>query len=251
MEEIWKDVIGYEGLYKVNQWGEIWSEYTHKKLKYSLSNDGYKQYNLYKNKKAFIMMAHKAVAMAFIPNPLCLPVINHKDENKLNCFYENLEWCTHSYNNSYNDKGKKSMRAYCKTVYQYDKNGELVNIFYSVREASCSIKCSSGNMTACCKNQEAHDKTVLTVKGFVFSFAELTKVEVIERFKRSKNNQGIFLKRRSKQVQQLTLDGSFIQSYNCCREAERATGFPSTQISRAARGYKKGHTCHGYKWRYI
>ena len=32
-KEIWKDVVGFEGLYKVNQWGDIWSEYTHKKLK--------------------------------------------------------------------------------------------------------------------------------------------------------------------------------------------------------------------------
>ena len=68
-QEIWKDIPGFEKLYQVNQWGDIYSLYTNKKLKYSISNNGYKQYNLHKNKKAYIMTAHKAVALAFIPNP--------------------------------------------------------------------------------------------------------------------------------------------------------------------------------------
>lgn len=41
---------------------------------------------------------HRLVAEAFIPNPLNLPCINHKDWNKLNCHKDNLEWCTHSEN---------------------------------------------------------------------------------------------------------------------------------------------------------
>lgn len=53
-KEIWKDIPGYEGLYQVNQWGDIYSLYTHKKLKWSLHKDGYKQYNLHKNKKSYI-----------------------------------------------------------------------------------------------------------------------------------------------------------------------------------------------------
>ena len=72
-KEIWKDIPGYEGLYQVNQWGDIYSLYTHKKLKWSLHKDGYKQYNLHKNKKSYIMTAHRSVALAFIPNPDNLP----------------------------------------------------------------------------------------------------------------------------------------------------------------------------------
>lgn len=101
-KEIWKDIPGYEGLYQVNQWGDIYSLYTHKKLKWSLHKDGYKQYNLHKNKKSYIMTAHRSVALAFIPNPDNLPLVNHKDENKLNCYVGNLEWCTESYNIKYN-----------------------------------------------------------------------------------------------------------------------------------------------------
>ena len=251
MKEIWKDVVGYEGLYKVNQWGEIWSEYSHKKLKYSISSDGYKQYNLHKNKKAFIMTAHKAVALAFVPNPNNLPVVNHKDENKLNCFYENLEWCSVSYNNSYNNKAKKAMLPYSKTIYQYDKNGVLINTYHSTKEAVRNIGCNYDVLAACCKKKKLHGKNVRTVKGYIFSYCEMSKEEVIEHFKVTKNNQGRFLKEKSKQVQQLTTDDFVVQSYPSCCDAERETGFSRTQISRAARGYEKGYVCHGYKWRYI
>ena len=71
-------------------------------MKWSLHKDGYKQYNLHKNKKSYIMTAHRSVALAFIPNPDNLPLVNHKDENKLNCYVGNLEWCTESYNIKYN-----------------------------------------------------------------------------------------------------------------------------------------------------
>lgn len=50
-QEIWKDIPGYEGLYQVNQWGDIYSLYSNKKLKWSLYKDGYKIYNLHKKQK--------------------------------------------------------------------------------------------------------------------------------------------------------------------------------------------------------
>ena len=132
-KEIWKDIPGYEGLYQVNQWGDIYSLYTNKKLKWSLHKDGYKQYNLHKNKKAYIMMAHKAVALAFIPNPKNLPAVNHKDEDKSNCYFENLEWCDIAYNNTYNNRHKKiqekELVKYGKEFYVYDSNLNLLGKF--------------------------------------------------------------------------------------------------------------------------
>lgn len=115
-KEIWKDIPEYEGLYQVNQWGDIYSLYTHKKLKWSLHKDGYKQYNLHKNKKSYIMTAHRSVALAFIPNPDNLPLVNHKDENKLNCYVGNLEWC-----GNHNDRGRPIMR-FVLTPKKFDYN---------------------------------------------------------------------------------------------------------------------------------
>lgn len=111
MEEIWKDVPEYEGLYQVNQFGDVFSFHTNKKLKWSLSSDGYKRYIFYKNGKKKCVLAHKLVALAFIPNPENLPLVNHKDENKLNNKAENLEWCTYSYNNTYGEHMSKKSRT--------------------------------------------------------------------------------------------------------------------------------------------
>lgn len=163
MEEIWKDIEGFEGLYKVNEYGEIFSFYTNKILKYSISNDGYKQYNLHKNKKAYIMTAHKAVAKAFIPNPNNFPLINHKDEDKRNCYYDNLEWCDYKYNNSYNNKqekiSKKQLNDYGKEFYLYDINLNFLGKFKGTRKFARENNLSSGNFSTCLnKNNNGKNK---------------------------------------------------------------------------------------------
>lgn len=178
MDVIWKDIPGYEGLYKVNQWGDIYSLYTNKVLKYSFSNDGYKQYNLSKNGKSHIMTAHKAVALAFIPNPKNLPVINHKDEDKENCYYENLEWCTHSYNITYNNLHIRVTEKNSNTTFQYDRGGCLVKTYVSAKAAARENDFSDGCICSCC-NGKLH-----IYKNFVWSYCELTKEEVIARFEK-------------------------------------------------------------------
>lgn len=110
MEEIWKDIIGYEGYYKVSNMGRILS--LHKKSKISRFEKsilkpgrqatGYLTVVLYKDgakKKSFLV--HRLVAEAFIPNPNNYEMINHIDECKTNNCVDNLEWCDVRYNNNY------------------------------------------------------------------------------------------------------------------------------------------------------
>lgn len=99
MEEIWKDIAGYEGLYKVSNKGRVYNLkferfMGHISNKYMCVRLG--KYGKQKNYKV-----HRLVAQAFIPNPDNLPFINHKDENKLNNCVDNLEWCTREYNVNY------------------------------------------------------------------------------------------------------------------------------------------------------
>lgn len=62
------------------------------------SRDGYYKVNLYTNGHSTSKRVNRLVAEAFIPNPNNKPDVNHKDGNKLNNSYENLEWATRSEN---------------------------------------------------------------------------------------------------------------------------------------------------------
>lgn len=113
-EEIWKPVLGYEGLYEVSSYGRVksvdryvkacYEKYRlHKGKVLSPAKDryGYLSVVLSYNGKHKTITVHILVAQAFIPNPDDLPIINHKDEDKTNNRVENLEWCTAKYNMNY------------------------------------------------------------------------------------------------------------------------------------------------------
>lgn len=105
MVEEWKDVLGYEGLYKISNYGNIISFKRYpsgKLLKPSVDKDGYLQIGIRDEKyhrKWFRI--HRLVAIAFIPNPLELLKINHKDGDVQNNYVDNLEWCDDTWNNKY------------------------------------------------------------------------------------------------------------------------------------------------------
>ena len=110
MEE-WKDIKGYEGIYQISNKGRVKSlNYRHTGKEGILSlnkRNGYFFIWLYKKgekRKPFDI--HRLVAEHFILNPDNLPVVNHKDENKLNNNVENLEWCTQEYNVNYSHNKK-------------------------------------------------------------------------------------------------------------------------------------------------
>lgn len=114
--EVWKDLIGFEGLYEVSNLGRVRSVdrdvtrtykmmgvwYTDTKklkgriLKHQLSKEGYHNVSIRdKNRVGHVVRVNRAVAMAFIPNPEGKKFVNHIDHNKDNNSVDNLEWCTH------------------------------------------------------------------------------------------------------------------------------------------------------------
>ena len=118
--EIWKDVVGYEGLYKVSNKGNVhsvarkdsmgrkWGGVT---LRPSHNNTGgYLSVDLYKNGTRKKKRVHRLVAEVFIPNPNNYSEINHKDENKTNNHVENLEWCTSKYNINHGTRTERTSK---------------------------------------------------------------------------------------------------------------------------------------------
>lgn len=102
-KEIWKDIVNYEGLYQVSNFGRIKSlggKHCHQNeiiLKLGYRNS-YNVAYLSKNNICKVFQVHRLVAEAFIPNPNNFPIVNHKDENPRNNYVENLEWCTIRHN---------------------------------------------------------------------------------------------------------------------------------------------------------
>lgn len=178
MDEVWKDIKGYEGLYRVSNFGNIKSLHykggkNERLLTPKTNNDGYKWVQLYGGNGSGCFLIHRLVGQAFVDNPNNLPFINHKDENPSNNHFSNLEWCTHLYNVRYSvalhPERKREIRKphRNKKIEQYDKNGSLIRVW----DNPISIKHETGwnewHIEECCKGNRK------TAKGYIWRYANL------------------------------------------------------------------------------
>ena len=99
-EEIWVDIIDFPG-YQVSNTGKVRNMKDFRLLGQQLNKHGYYTVVLKRDLESYTCLVHRLVAIAFIPNPDNLPIVNHKDENTINPNVENLEWCTAEYNVNY------------------------------------------------------------------------------------------------------------------------------------------------------
>jgi hypothetical protein len=99
-KEIWKDVVGYEGLYKVSNLGTVISLHrgTTRIMKPAVATNGYHQIFLSKNGVRTLTRVHRIVAMAFLPNVENKPLVNHINGIKTDNNLSNLEWVAFSEN---------------------------------------------------------------------------------------------------------------------------------------------------------
>ena len=107
MEEVWKDIKEYEGLYQVSNLGRVRRILFRNNrivkpkitlLKIQKHTQGYCKVTLCKNGKEKDRLIHQLVAECFIENEQNKPFINHIDGNKQNNKSENLEWCNQKEN---------------------------------------------------------------------------------------------------------------------------------------------------------
>jgi hypothetical protein len=121
MKEIWKDIEGFEGLYKISNLGNVYSIHLSKERQQHLNNDGYLAITLGSTEKKTrtSKLVHRLVALHFLDNDKDYKEVNHIDGNKLNNRIDNLEWCNrsmncqHAYDTGLNPKcfGEKNGRA--------------------------------------------------------------------------------------------------------------------------------------------
>ena len=151
MNEIYKDIQGYEGKYQISNLGNVYSLITNKILKPRLTLDGYYQVDLYKNGVKKHLYVHRLVAQSFLDNPKNYKIVNHKDENSMNNIVSNLEWCNSTYNNNYGNCKRKISEANSIKINQYDMDGNFIKQWNSMKEASETLKLSRGNICLCCE----------------------------------------------------------------------------------------------------
>ena len=141
IQETWKDIPGYEGLYKVSNTGKVKSmNYRHSDVPRILAtvDNGYGYYIviLYLNSVRKSASVHRLVWTAFngpIPEGL---QINHLNENKADNRLENLSLCTPKENTNYGTRNKRAGEKHCKRIQMLDKNNNILKTFNSLKEAA-------------------------------------------------------------------------------------------------------------------
>ena len=167
-----KEIEGYSDYYITTD-GRVWGKRKNGFLTPSIVA-GYPRISLCKNGLVRNYHLHRLVAQAFIPNPENLPVVNHKDENKLNPDVKNLEWCSVQKNNRYGTRTARQIIAQTnrkdvsKAVIQLDKNNNVIAIFPSSKEAWRKTGIHHGHIREVCNHKARYE----TAGGYKWQWAK-------------------------------------------------------------------------------
>lgn len=178
-EEIWKPVVGYDGLYVVSSVGRVRSlervimksngcRMTVKTIILKPSSDHHGYLFVYicgkdKPKRKYI---HVLVAKAFIPNYDNKPCVDHINGDPRDNRVENLRWCTHKENCNFDLARKRKSIAHTgkfgrdssryKTVLQYKKDGTFIRSFCGAREAGRELHLNPSNISSVCRGDRMY-----------------------------------------------------------------------------------------------
>ena len=207
MEEIWKDIEGFEGLYQVSNLGRVRSldrivadsrtgyrTLNGRILSLMNSQRGYQRIKLCKNGKVIIFSVHRLVAQVFIPNPDNKPEVDHIDTNPSNNRVDNLRWATNLENNRNSLTCKKRSDALkkenapwfgktgkanpnSKAIYQIS-NGNIIKKWIGMKEAARNTGLEQSCITFCCQGKQK------TSGGYRWIYAEDLDNFLIEKMKR-------------------------------------------------------------------
>lgn len=150
--EIWKEILGYDVLYEVSNFGRVRTRYNCFKgytneyfyLKPCDNGNGYLRFNWKINGKQKTVYLHRLVALYFLPNDKNYCEVNHKDENKKNNCVENLEWCNHKHNCNYGTRNKRTGEKHTKKI-KCVETGIIYNSLKDVSEKMNVVKSAINN----------------------------------------------------------------------------------------------------------
>lgn len=156
-EEWWAKAIGLNGDYWISTSGTVVNLKTNHVLTPFISNRGYYRVFVCSDEgKRLYRRVHRLVLESFVLNPDNLPQVNHKDENKLNNYIANLEWCTNQYNQNYGtamlrSSLKRLNGSRSKAVSQFDLDNNLIKTYPSTMEAQRQTGITNVAIGFCCR----------------------------------------------------------------------------------------------------
>lgn len=278
-----KLINGYENYYIYDN-GDVVNITTNRILKGSIGEHGYKYYRLSKDNKKQMFYAHRLVAEAFLDNPNNLPVVNHKDGNKLNNNIENLEWVSYSENIEHAHqtrliKGRKQSEYYTEDLpnekwknipdYNYSisnlgrvKNNETLRLlkpsltcgYYKVRlSKNGKVKDYMIHKLVYCIFNNLNDIPT----GYVIDHINSNKIDNsltnLRLVTLSENVKAALYETKTnsscRPVAQYDKTGKFIAQFASCAEAARQLNLDNSTISKVCRGVNKTHG--GFIFKYI
>lgn len=155
MQEIWKPIKGFEGIYEVSNHGRVRNS-NGKMRKPFQAHRGYLMIDLFHNYKRTHARVNRLVAEAFIPNPDNKPEVNHKNGDKTDNRVENLEWATksenmiHAFRSGLQTKGKYQIRMVICL--------EDGKVYATAGEAARAYGLSSNGVSSCCRRLSTRGK---------------------------------------------------------------------------------------------
>lgn len=184
MTEIWKDIEGFEN-YQVSDCGRVRSKNWNntgscRNLYLKPHNKGYLQVELRMGKTRKMLLVHRLVAQAFIPNPNGYAQINHIDEDKQNNNISNLEWCTQSQNlkaHYKNHSCKRSSAFFVRRkrvanpmrntykIQQLTLDGELIKLWDFAVDVKHQLNYNATSIWECCEGKRK------TAYGYKWQYA--------------------------------------------------------------------------------
>ena len=168
MEEIWRDIEDYKGLYQISNKGRVKSLKWGKEriLRPGTNRLGYMFVCLYHDNMKKTVKLHRLVAQAFIPNPENKPQVNHLDENKKNNCVDNLEWASAKENSNYGTRNERLTGKPFICIIQYSKDGLFIREWKGAMEVERVIGINNRNINSCCKGKRK------SAGGFVWKYKE-------------------------------------------------------------------------------
>ncbi len=236
MNEQWKDIEGYDGSYQVSNMGRIKSLQggSERLMTLTACKRGYQHVNLYRDKKMKRCPVHRLVALAFVGGYGPDLVVNHKDENKLNNRWDNLEWCTVEYNACYGTARDRSGEKLGKPVVQLTFDGDFVAEHRSIAMAARATGASSSGINHCCN----HLYNRVVSGGYRWLFKQ--------EYEQRKADGSILpsCSRNEAPIIVYAPDGHEVGEFPSMSEAERRLGFVRGVINNAIRrhGKHKGYS---------